>query len=172
MDNLVLNGDDYRIRRLTEKDESSLQDLCERCYEFSLMSDGKMPDKNAGHEILTDLPPGKELKDKYVFGVFDKNNILIAVLDMVKDFKVQGEWMIGLLMIDPKERGKKLGTKIHSLIKNWVADNGGSSLRIGVIEENQRGLNFWLGLGYKELKRVKQSFEKKEHIVIAMSLSI
>lgn len=172
VDNIVIDGNVYSIRRLTGKDEPKLQDLCERCFEFSLMSDGKMPDKNAGYEILNDLPPGKELKDKHVFGVFDKNSILIAVIDMVKDFKVQGEWTIGLLMIDPKERGKSLGTKIHCLIKDWVAAKGGSSLRIGVIEENYRGLNFWIKLGYKELFRKKQSFEKKEHNIIVMSLSL
>lgn len=171
MKRISVNGGSYIIRELSEKDEAALQDLCERCYEFTLLTEGQMPGENAGYDILNDLPPGKELKDKKVLGVYD-NELLVAVVELVMDYKVPGEWIIGLLMIDPCRRGNNLGSIIHDYIKEFVALNGGSLLRLGVIEENGQGLNFWEKLGYREVERKEQTFGKKDHIVIVMNLRI
>ena len=110
------------------------------------------------------------MKDKYVFGVYNENNILVAVIDMIKDYKAVGEWMLGLLMIDPSERGNSLGRKLHDLIKNWVLEEHGSVLRIGVVKDNIRGYKFWCEMGYAEVDRVNRTYGLKEHIVIVMNL--
>lgn len=171
MKRISVNGDSYIIREMNEKDEAAIQDLCERCFEFNILTEGQMPGEKAGYEILNDLPPGKELKDKKVLGVYDED-LLVAVVEMVKDYKVPGEWIIGLFMIDPVRRGNNLGSAIHNYIREFVALNGGSLLRIGVIEKNAKGLNFWKKLGYREVERKEQTFGKKEHTVIVMNLKI
>ena len=115
--NKIIGQHEYNIRLLSGDDEIDVQALCERCSDFSELIEGRPPEKDAGKSILFDLPPDKELKDKYVFGVYKENDILIAVIDIIKDYKIAGEWMIGLLMIDPSERGNSLGRKLHDLIK-------------------------------------------------------
>ncbi len=162
---------EYDIRLLTEDDEADIQDLCERCSDFSELVEGRTPEKGAGHNILFDLPPGKEMKDKYVLGVY-KENIMVAVIDIVKDYVLHGEWIIGLLMIDPGERGKGLGRKLHALIKARIMEERGKLLRIGVVEENHRGYNFWREMGYVEANRQKNTYGTKEHTVIVMNLVI
>ena len=72
---------EYDIRLLTEDDEADIQDLCERCSDFSELVEGRTPEKGAGHNILFDLPPGKEMKDKYVLGVY-KENIMVTPKDV------------------------------------------------------------------------------------------
>ena len=168
--NKIIGQHEYNIRLLSGDDEIDVQALCERCSDFSELIEGRPPEKDAGKSILFDLPPGKELKDKYVFGVYKENDILIAVIDIIKDYKIAGEWMIGLLMIDPSERGNSLGRKLHDLIKNWVLEEHGKSLRIGVVEENYRGYKFWCQMGYVEVDRVKNAYGNKEHTVIIMKL--
>lgn len=160
----------YNIRLLSGDDELDVQALCERCSDFSELIEGRPPEKDAGHSILFDLPPNKELKDKYVYGVYSENGDLVAVIDMVKDYKVTGEWIIGLMMIDPNERGNGLGRRLHELLKAWVLSEQGSKLRIGVVEENRRAYKFWREMGYVEVDRVKRTYGNKEHTVISMNL--
>lgn len=141
----------YDIRLLSADDEADLQALCERCSDFSELVEGRPPEKDAGHSILFDLPPDRTLEDKFVFGVYKENDGLIAVIDIVKNYKISGEWMIGLLMIDPSERGNGLGRKLHDFIKTWVSEQHGEVLRIGVVESNYRGCKFWCKMGYIEV---------------------
>lgn len=163
---------DYTVRQLSPADEGSIQALCERCWDFSMLIEGRMPEKNAGRDILFDLPPNKELKDKYVLGAYREADRLIAVIELVKDYKVPGEWIIGLMLIDPDERGKGLGNKLHEYIKTMVSQAGGRLLRLGVAEENYRAYKFWSELGYREIDRVNMTYGNKEHTVIVMNLSL
>ncbi len=167
--NKIIKQHEYNIRLLSGDDEIDVQDLCERCSDFFELTEGRPPEKDAGKSILSDLPPGKTMKDKFVFGVY-KKNVLIAVIDMVKDYKAAGEWMIGLLMLDPRERGNSLGRKLHDSIKDWVLEEHGRALRIGVLEDNHIGYQFWCKMGYIEVDRVKKTYGTKEHTVKVMNL--
>ena len=160
---------EYSIKILSKEDENKVQELCEKCSDFFMLIEGRLPEKNAGYEILNDLPPKKELKDKYVFGVYKDSTYLVAVVDFVKDYKIIGEWLIGLLMIDPSERGKGLGERIHDFLKNTVMEFHAHKLRIGVVEENHRAYNFWIGLGYIEVNRVNVKYGNNHQTVIVMN---
>lgn len=168
--NKIIEDREYNIKLLSEYDEMELQNLCERCSDFWELHEGHPPEKDAGHSILLDLPPDKSPNAKFTFGVYQGNDVLIAVIDIIKDYKAPGEWMLGLLMIDPSERESGLGTKLHDLIKVWISENNGSLLRIGVVEENYRGYKFWRRMGYSETGRVKKTYGNKEHTVIIMNL--
>lgn len=166
----IIGNSEYNIRLVSDDNEQEVQSLCERCSDFFELNEGRPPEDDAGYCILSDLPPDKEMKDKYVFGVYNEKNILVAVIDMVKDYKAVGECMLGLLMIDPSERGNGLGRKVHDHIKEWVVEEQCSVLRIGVVTENHRGYKFWCGMGYTEVDRVNRTYGTKEHIVIVMNL--
>ena len=167
---IIKGNDEYTIKLLSCDDVISLQALCERCSDFSMLIEGRLPEKDAGHEILFDLPPDKDLKDKLVLGVYKENNSLVAVLDLIKDYKVIGEWTLGLMMIDPNERGNGLGRKLHEFLRKFVLESKGNVLRIGVVEENYGALKFWTEMGYSEVNRVMARYGNKEHVVIVMYL--
>lgn len=172
IENKIVGQYEYNIRLLSGDDEVDVQSLCERCSDFSELIEGRPPEKDAGKNILFDLPPDKELKDKYDFGVYKDDNVLIAVIDLIKDYKETGEWVIGLLMIDPTERRNGLGRKLHELITDWVYKSNGRKLRIWVVEDNHNGYKFWCKMGYVEVDRVKSKYGNKEHTVIGMDLLI
>jgi GNAT superfamily N-acetyltransferase len=160
---------DYYIRKLSIEDSGEVQRLCERCSDFYMLTEGGPPQRNEGYNILTELPPKKELKDKFVFGIYDDECCLIAVIDLVRDYKAKNEWMLGLFMIDPCERGKGLGKRLHEFTKQWVSSSQGDKLRIGVVEDNLNALKFWSGLGYTEIDRVKLTLGSKVNTIIVMN---
>jgi GNAT superfamily N-acetyltransferase len=165
-------GCKYAVKLLSSSGQADIQSLCERCADFYLMHQGQLPQDDAWYEILFDLPPNKELEDKYVFGVYNKENVLIAIVETIKDYKETGEWIISLMILDPQERGKGLGEKIHEWVKHWIAEKDGNALRLGVIEEHSRGYSFWCKMGYAEIDRVPLRYGEKEHIMIVMKMSI
>jgi len=170
--NFFNDSNEYLIKELSLIDIDSLQKLCERCADYFEIVEGRYPTENAGYEILTELPPNMEMKDKFVLGVYDNHSSLISVVDIVKGYKVEREWALGLMMIDPLVRGKGLGNKLHNLLLEWVAEYKAESIRIGVVEENKNALFFWKKLGYKEIDRVTMTLGNKENTVIVMKYNI
>jgi len=76
----------------------------------------------------------------------------------------------GNLILDPNVRGSGLGRRLHDFIKDWVLEEHGRALRIGVVEENHRGHKFWCKMGYIEVDRVKMTYGNKEQTVKVMNL--
>lgn len=162
----------YYVKRLTLGDENILQQLCTRCSDYYEVVEGRNPTQNAGHEILTMLPPNKDYKDKFVLGVFNQNSDLVGVIDVVKDYPDKGEWMIGLLMIDPMERCKGLGRSIHNGLIKWASKSKADKLRIGAAEDNYKSICFWSKLGYEEIKKVNIKLGDKDNVVVVMNYHI
>lgn len=164
--------DNYIVKRLGMEDEKYLQQLCEKCADYYEVVEGRNPPLNAGYEILAGLPPDKEYIDKFVLGIFNQNSELIGVIDMVKDYPDRGEWIIGLLMMQPEERSKGLGRKIHDCLIGWASKSGANKLRIGVVEDNHNAYEFWRRLGYTETKKVSKKIGDNEKVVIVMNYCI
>ena len=65
--------------------------------------------------IIEDLyrtPPGKTTDDKYFLGFFQKDQTLIAILDLIFDYPKPQVAYIGLFMMHVSEQGKGTGSKI------------------------------------------------------------
>ena len=137
--------------------------------DYYILHEGVLPSKKEALEIFSALPPGKNYEDKFVLGIFKDRNKLIGIIDIVKNFPVDGEWMLGLLFIDPEERGNGLGKLVHEALVQWAVTLGAKSFRIGVIEDNYKGKKFWSNLGYIKIKEVTNT---KKHIVNVMNFRI
>lgn len=142
------------IRLLQPEDEELVLHLFERCREYFENVEGRSPSRDVAYEILTQLPPGKQKKEKQVFGFFDDEDRLTALVDLVRDYPVDKEWIIGLLLVAPEHRGRGMAQKIHDYIQTHASGNGAALLRVAVLEINEPGRRFWQGMGYYEIKRV------------------
>lgn len=156
----------------------AVKDLNGKCADYYLMHEGEQPTEKHALEIFKALPPGKNYEDKFVLGIFrDKNDLhgineLLGIIDLVKNFPVEGEWMLGLFYIDPKERGKGLGKLVHQTLTQWAGKFGAKSFRIGVLEENYQGKHFWSGLGYRKVKESFQGSQQNRHLIHVMNLQL
>lgn len=162
-------SENYNLQILSINDLNSIKKLCESCSDYYIMSGGVLPTEEEINEIFTDLPPNKKQQDKHLFGVF-KSNILVGIVDVVRDFPINDEWIIGLLLLKPNERGKGLGEKIHEVLIQWAKPLGAKSFRVGVIIENINAIRFWDRLGYIEIEKKSMNIKQKNHVVIVKRL--
>lgn len=164
----LING--YKINLLCVDNRKIVEELCEKCSDYYILHDGILPSKEEIGEIFNALPTNKNYEDKFVLGIYKFDNELVGIIDIVRDFPTVGEWMLGLMLIEPQERGNGLGKIVHEALVGWAINLGAKSFRIGVIEENNNGINFWSALGYTKIKQVTMGFIEKIHIVNVMTL--
>ncbi len=112
----------------------------------------------------------KTLDDSLTLGVY--NDLLIGIVDIFKNYPNNGTWMIGLLLLSPNERNKKLGKVIHEEIKKYALSQGADTLRIGVVEENIKGRRFWDSLGYQKIQSTTISMGNENHNVDILTLTL
>lgn len=157
----------YAINQLSKDNNSIVWNLCNKASDYFILSGGQLPSKDDMDNIFTDLPPNKTLTDKFVFGVY-RSNKLIGIIDIIRNFPTIGVWTIGVLLLDPEERGKGLGTVIHQSLVKWAKKLGAKKFRIGVIEENYKAYKFWIKLGYTKTESKKTNIVSKNQVVNIM----
>ncbi len=54
-----------------------IQNLFEKCKDFSILVSGKPSEPNAANDLLMETPPGIELEKKYVIGLIDQKDNLV-----------------------------------------------------------------------------------------------
>lgn len=169
---LIKLSNNYTIRSISLIDLDNVEKLCNKCLDYFLLASGMPPTKEEVESIFTDLPPGKSNEDKFVLGIYGFENELTGIIDIVKNYPVDGEWILGLLLIEPSRRGCGLGRTVHEALVGWAKDLGAKFLRIGYVENNNMAAKFWASLGYSKIDEVNTELHGKSHIVNVMTLNI
>ncbi|WP_425489656.1 GNAT family N-acetyltransferase [Listeria portnoyi] len=162
----------YHVKFLTEKDVELAEEVCAKCEDYFLIEQGTVATTENARDIITEIPKGKTKLDKFVMAVLDEADKPIGLIDVVADFPRKGQWIIGLLMLIPEERGSGFGKVLYQVIKDWASDGSADSLRIGVLEENKEAIGFWSHLGFEKQEEKRQTFAGKEHTVHVMVRNI
>ena len=163
----------YRLEKISLKDigDKDLHKLLEECSSYFLLQEGEFPTPETLRNILEEVPEGWSEKDKAVFKIVGDERV-VGLVDILKNYPDNETWMIGLLLVTPEYRGCGVGGRVHEEIKSMAVNNKIKKLRIGVLEENFRGRQFWRGLGYKLLKEAAVNFNGREKTVEVMTLDI
>jgi hypothetical protein len=83
------------VRRLGDEDAPALQSLFERCSDYVQIYSGAPPRPAEGEEELRALPQGKELADKFSFGIFDRPSELVGYMDLMRNYPVDSRRCAG-----------------------------------------------------------------------------
>ncbi|MDO8526350.1 MAG: GNAT family N-acetyltransferase [Deltaproteobacteria bacterium] len=172
MTNLFSDFDGYPSKKLSKEDEPELQLLMECCEDMFLLIEGKTPPSTAAQELLSKIPEGRTLKDKYVFGFYSDQNILISVLDLIENYKKDKMWFVGLLLIDPAFRNKGIGKEIIEFLKTALKENQAATIILSVVEQNKSALRFWQRFGFMEVERKTKLFREKMSTFIDFKLDL
>jgi GNAT superfamily N-acetyltransferase len=140
------------IARLGPADIPQIQRLFERCTDFFELVEGAPPGPDDAANELNSVAPGKTIDDTFNFGVFDGDR-LVAFAGLARDFPKPSEWWLGLLVIDPAERGRGLGARIHQELVDWIAAQSGTTLWLAVQTNNEAAERFWRRMGFEERER-------------------
>jgi ribosomal protein S18 acetylase RimI-like enzyme len=163
----------YLLIILTPEDEPKVQALLERCADYIELVSDLPPSPTMAHDLYRTLPEGKSYEDKFLIGLFTPDNELIGVLDAIRDHPQSDEWYIGLLLLEPEQRGHSLGEQTYHAFERWAAQRDAQAVRLTVAEQNERAYRFWQRLGFVEIERQPlQMFGAKESVFIMMRREI
>ena len=159
------------IERLGYANIPQIQRLFERCSDFFELVEDAPPRPDEGANELNSIAPGKTIDDTVCFGVFDGDRLL-AFAGLSRDYPKPSEWWLGLLVIDPAERGRGLGARIHYELVEWIAAQSGTTLWIAVQTQNEAGERFWRRIGFEEQRRQPYASPRTglQSAVIVMSI--
>lgn len=135
------------VRRISIIDEKVIAELLSKCHDYFQMVSGRKPNQEDISDFFNSLPPNKTLDEKCSLGLY-QNNKLEGVVDIILGYPEPTIAYLGLLLINPKQRGHGLGKQIHSMLSEWLENNGITTIRLGVLESNHRAIRFWEQIGY------------------------
>jgi ribosomal protein S18 acetylase RimI-like enzyme len=168
-----IDDPDYSIRDLQSDDAQALQTLCEQCADYTETVEGESVSPTAAQELMQAAPPGRSLIDKFLYGIFDHQSHLVGVLEGMRHYPEATIWWIGLLMLAPEARGGGLGRKIVQSLFEYIRSEQGSSVMLGVVEENRSAYRFWQQMGFKLVRQSEpRSFGKKLQVVYVMRVDL
>jgi len=155
--------DDYYVARLNRDEHAGeLQALYERCPDYLRMAFGEPVRATAAEEDFA-------LSRNMIYGIYSRDAEMIGALEMLRDYPKPDQWWIGLLMLDPRARGRGLGPRVCNTTCDWIATEGGSAVWIAVLVQNEAAQRFWKRMGFEEMER--QPYVEKngfESVVILM----
>lgn len=147
-------SDRFLVRFMEEDDISTIYEMTRKnvqYYEFN----GK---ENVIEDIANDLiicPPGKNLNDKYYVGFFD-GETLLAVIDLYDGYPDEKTAYIGFFMMNKEYQGKEIGTKIVSVLFEYLKSVGFERVRLGYERENPQSKHFWKKNQFQDITEVSQ----------------
>ena len=144
--NIQLLSSKYTVRYLTLDDVDIIYNLSAKNKLFYKYH----PPFVSRESILEDmdaLPPGKEAKDKFYIGFFEKEN-LAAVMDLILDYPKEKVAFLGLFMMEQEYQGKGVGTEIIQECIRYLGELGYSKIRLAIDKGNPQSEAFWTKNGF------------------------
>ncbi len=138
----------YNTRLLKPPDIPAVQSLFMRTADYFEMATGASPTDDEAKRAFIAGPPTKSVDDKRIIGVFDSEDSLIGMLDSLVDFPADGEWTMGMLLIDPEHRGVGLGKLVLAEYESWAARCGAHKFHTAVVSHHDPGIRFLERSGY------------------------
>lgn len=157
--------DDLRIITLdAEADFERVSDLAHRAADYVRLESGKAPTPEFVRKTLTDKPPVCGPDDIFLRGVERADGTLAGIATNIRHFYEPDEWYMGLLMLDPAERGSGLGRRVAEHVIAEARADGAPCIRIAVLDSNPRARKFWESLGYA-LEKSAQGDDHLRHVL-------
>jgi GNAT superfamily N-acetyltransferase len=136
-------------RAFCANDVAAVQALADADPVYFEMATGAPAGPDEARNLMTELPPapGWTLEDKYLFALVEGDQV-VGVLDIIRNYPVAGTWFIGLLYLAPPQRGRGYGRVVLRGVYAWIRRNGGTKVRLGVVEENVRARRLYESEGF------------------------
>lgn len=146
---------EYSIRKMQDINIPQIYMICEGNPIYYQHCPPKVTIESIKRD-MTMLPPGKKGEDKFYLG-FYKQDTLIAVIDLLQDYPEKNIAYIGFFMMDSKQQGKGIGTKIITDICQYLNVCGYEKTQLGYAKGNAQSETFWLKNGFVKTGREVQA---------------
>lgn len=146
--NISLLSKRYLVKKIELSDVTKVYELCRNnslYYQYC----PPFVSKQSIIDDMSALPPGKDMRDKYYLGYYDKKN-LIAVLDLIMDYPAQSMAFIGFFMTDITVQNAGVGSGIIDELCECLNGMGIRKIRLGWVKGNLQAERFWHKNGFAE----------------------
>lgn len=158
---------DWRVVRLDPaRDEPAVTELSLACADYALLVTGENPKQSDGADFFRDAPPGHPAESMLKLGILDRDDRMLGVIDVVRDYPEPATWYVGLLLIHPDHRRRGLGRAAMAGLEGFARDAGISRLMLSVVGANADASRFWTSLGFRETRRIASRIGAKDHALI------
>ena len=144
---------EYRAVR-TEEDIREAFGVYESNREYFEIVSHKEPGIGDVRRDMVDRPEGLEAERKF-YGLFLLDGEVVGLEDILAGFPERDVLYIGLFMIRGERHREGLGRELIGFLERKAREQGYGRIRLGVVEENRKGLAFWESMGFVRLKRVE-----------------
>lgn len=124
-------------RAYEERDAAALHAMFKSDPAYFELTQGAPPGPAEVETLVTALPPDADrgYEDKFLFILLDGEEVA-GVVDLIRDYPTAATWYLGLVFLTPTQRGRGRGRAVLRGLYTWIAAQGGTALRLGVVEGN------------------------------------
>jgi ribosomal protein S18 acetylase RimI-like enzyme len=148
----------YTIEAITKQNFREVFEVYDTNQEFFLLTQGKKATIESSITDIVAMPPNFDVKQKIYISIWIDDKA-VGVLDLLKGFPEQSCIWIGLLLIRGELQCRKIGSSVVNAVLSAAKIEGYTSVQIGVIENNIKGIAFWEKHGFKHIRT-------KENIIV------
>ena len=141
-----------RLHAGSDADAAALFELLQAAPGYSMTVEGRLPTLQDARDALTEVPPEKYLIDKFIGGYW-RDDALVGCMDLIRGHPEPDIAFLGLLLFSEANQRRGFGVEALAHIEQLAASWGCSSLRLAVIDRNERAFAFWHREGFRELYR-------------------
>ncbi len=96
---------------------------------------------------LDDLPDGYSRADEAIYRAY-RDGDLSGYAEVLRGFPEAGRWIIGIVLVDARQRGAGVGRGVVDAIAEDARAAGATALAAGVITTRERSLALWRREGF------------------------
>ncbi len=153
-----------------ETDTAAVRDLFARAADYVLLETGEPPDDARTIDFFTGAPPSIDPATSLRLGMFLSGGQLVAIAELAFGYPNPDDAYIGLLLIDPNHRDKRLGQQMLGHVFAGASARKAKRILIAVLEDNPKAQRFWQKMGFVEdLRSAPTQIGSKTHIKIRMT---
>lgn len=158
---------EYKEVRTEEEIQDAFAIYASNPEYFEIVSH-KVPTRNDVEMDMLTKPDGLAGERKH-YGVYCLNGEAVALTDILEGFPEDDVYYIGLFMIKGDKQRRGLGRSLFLQLAETARAKGFERIRLGVVEENQKGLAFWETMGLAQIRTVKaESGTDREGVIFVL----
>jgi GNAT superfamily N-acetyltransferase len=138
---LRVNG--FTVRAFEERDVAPMQMLFDEDPEYFEINGREIPVE----EICTAVPPGRSRDDKFLF-VLERDGRPEGMIDLIRGYPEPHIWHLGFIFLSKAARGGGAGRRCLRALYDWVRGQGGTVIRLGVVEPNAKARHLYATEGF------------------------
>jgi len=142
------NKHPFNLQLLSARQGDRVLSLYQQSSDYFIQASGQIATYQDVDELFESLPPTKKPNDKFVIGIADKSDIIVGVVDLIRDYPRLQCWCLGFMLIAPQLRNQHYGSALYHDLESMVYRSGGKELRLVVHDKNHNALRFWQHLGF------------------------